>query len=306
MYEGAYQTDLPHTGSHEPVGTIAALGSKVSGNWKVGDRVGAYLFRNPCGTCADCKWHAAEYDGKLNARYCMNKTMGGIKNADGGFAQYMLTSDDAIMRVPDGVPFEQAAPLMCAGATVWTAILEANMKKGETMAIVGVGGLGVLGIQFAKALGYRVVAIGSRDKASNLDIIPDGLGPDLYVNRKKPDASEQLASFSGGRGLRSAVVSTDDVEGNDWILHQLQPRATCVVLGLPDKGFTFDAFNMVFREIVVKGSLHSSVKDMERMLEVVAEHGIQSDITKVPMNEAESLPEKIHARELAGRAVVIM
>jgi D-arabinose 1-dehydrogenase-like Zn-dependent alcohol dehydrogenase len=232
--------------------------------------------------------------------------MGGILKADGGFAEYMLSSDDAIMRIPEEVSFEQAAPLMCAGATIWTAILDTKAKKGSTMAIVGVGGLGVLGIQLAKALGYRVVAIGSRDTATNLTSIPDGLGPDLYVNRKRPEAAKQILDFTDGCGLSSAVVSTDDVHVNDWILHQLQPRATAVVLGLPEAGFTFDAFNLVFREIVVKGSLHSSVKEMEQMLGIVAEHKILSDISPLPMAEAEDLPERIHKREFSGRVVVIM
>jgi D-arabinose 1-dehydrogenase-like Zn-dependent alcohol dehydrogenase len=224
VYKGAYHTQLPHTGSHEPVGTIAALGPDASKKWKVGDRVGVYLFRSPCGSCADCRWYATEHEGKLNARYCKDKAMGGILKADGGFAEYMLSFDDAIMRVPEGLPLDQAAPLMCAGCTMWTAILEAKTNKGSTMAIVGVGGLGILGIQFAKAMGYRVVAIGSRDNATNLAIIPDGLGPDLYVNRKRPEANQQILDFTEGRGLDFTVVSTDDVEVNDWILHQLHPR----------------------------------------------------------------------------------
>jgi D-arabinose 1-dehydrogenase-like Zn-dependent alcohol dehydrogenase len=306
VYKGAYHTQLPHTGSHEPVGTIAALGPDASKKWKVGDRVGVYLFRSPCGSCADCRWYATEHEGKLNARYCKDKAMGGILKADGGFAEYMLSFDDAIMRVPEGLPLDQAAPLMCAGCTMWTAILEAKTNKGSTMAIVGVGGLGILGIQFAKAMGYRVVAIGSRDNATNLAIIPDGLGPDLYVNRKRPEANQQILDFTEGRGLDFTVVSTDDVEVNDWILHELHPRATAVVLGLPESGFTFDAFNLVFREIVVKGSLHSSVEEMEQMLKVAAEHNIRSEIARVPIEEAEDLPERIAKREIAGRAVVIM
>lgn len=306
VYEGAYHTQLPHTGSHEPVGTIAALGPDASRKWNIGDRVGVYLFRNPCGSCADCKWYAAEHEGNLNARYCKEKSMGGILKADGGFAEYMLSSDDAIMRVPEELPLEQAAPLMCAGCTMWTAILAANTNKGSTIAIVGVGGLGVLGIQFAKVMGCRVVAIGSRDHATNLAIIPDGLGPDLYINRNRPEASQQILDFTEGHGLDSTVVSTDNVEVNDWILHQLHPRATAVVLGLPESGFTFDAFNLVFREIVVKGSLHSSVGEMEQMLRVAAEHDIRSDISLIPMEEAENLPQRIARREISGRAVVII
>lgn len=232
--------------------------------------------------------------------------MGGILKADGGFAQYMISNDNTVMRIPESIAFEQAAPLMCAGATIWTAILATKARKGSTMAIVGVGGLGILGIQFAKALGYRVVAVGSRDVASNLDIIPDGLGPDLYVNRKNPEAVQQILEFTDGCGLTSTVVSTESAEINDWILHQLHPRGTAVILGLPTTGLKFDAFNLVFREIVVKGSIHSSVPEMEQMLGLVAKHKTRSHISCLSLAEAETLPEKTHNRELSGRAVVLM
>jgi propanol-preferring alcohol dehydrogenase len=306
VYQGDYNTELPATGSHEPVGTVAALGPNASQKWKVGDKVGVFLFRNPCGKCTDCKWHASEHDGALDARYCKNKSMGGILKADGGFAEYMIATDETIMRIPESVPFEQAAPLMCAGATIWTAILATGAKKGSTMAIVGVGGLGILGIQFAKALGYRVVAVGSREVASNLDIIPDGLGPDLYVNRKSSEAPQQILDYTDGRGLDSVVVSDDTSEGNDWALHQLHPRGVAVLLGLPTTGLTFDAFNLIFREIVVKGSLHSSVADMEQMLVAVAKHDIRSQISCLKLEDAEALPQMVHDRAFDGRAVVMM
>ena len=107
VYEGAFKTKLPHTGSHEPTGTVAALGPEVSGEWKVGDRVGVYLFTNACGTCSGCKWYSSTHGGKLSARYCANQTMFGIVGADGGFAEYMLTSDDAIVKIPDEITFER-------------------------------------------------------------------------------------------------------------------------------------------------------------------------------------------------------
>jgi propanol-preferring alcohol dehydrogenase len=215
--------------------------------------------------------------------------MTGILGADGGFAQYMVSPDCALLRLPDSLPFEQAAPLMCAGATIWNAITEASLQKGQTLAIVGIGGLGILGIQFAKALGYRVVAVHHRDASSKMGEIPKDLKPDLIIDYTKPDAVNQIAEFTDGILLDAAVVCTDNIPANDWILHQLHPRGTCVVLGLPEKGFTFDAFNLVFREIVVKGSLHSSIDTMRNMLEVVTKYNIRSNISLVPLDEAENL-----------------
>ncbi len=107
VYEGAFKTKLPFTGSHEPTGSVAALGPGVSDEWKVGDRVGVYLFSRPCGTCGGCKWYSATHEGKPSARYCDNKTMVGISGAEGGFAEYMITTDDAILKIPEEIPFER-------------------------------------------------------------------------------------------------------------------------------------------------------------------------------------------------------
>jgi propanol-preferring alcohol dehydrogenase len=232
--------------------------------------------------------------------------MTGISGANGGFAQYMMSPDYALLKLPDNLPFEQAAPLMCAGATIWNAIVEAAVHKGQTLAIVGIGGLGILGIQFAKALGYRVVAVHHRDASSKLEEISKDLRPDLIVDYTKPDAVKKIAEFTDGISLDAAVVCTENIPANDWILHQLHPRGTCVVLGLPEEGFTFDAFNLVFREIVVKGSLHSSIDRMRNMLEVVTKYNIRSNISLVPLDEAEDLLERVHNHEISGRAVVTM
>lgn len=232
--------------------------------------------------------------------------MTGISGADGGFAQYMMSPEYALLKLPQNLPFEQAAPLMCAGSTIWNAISEAALHKGQTLAIVGIRSLGILGIQFAKALGYRVVAVHHRDASSKMEEISKELRPDLIVDYTKPDAVQQIAEFTDGILLDAAVVCTHNIPANDWILHQLHPRGTCVVLGLPEKGFTFDAFNLVFREIVVKGSLHPSIKRMRNMLEVVKKYNIRSNVSLVHIDEAENLLERVHNHEIGGRAVVTM
>jgi D-arabinose 1-dehydrogenase-like Zn-dependent alcohol dehydrogenase len=127
---------------------------------------------------------------------------------------------------------------MCAGATVWSGVLEANLQKGQTVAIVGIGALGLLGIQFAKALGYRVVAVRSRDIAPILkEAVPQALWPDLTMSSAASESIQQIFDFTDGIGLHAAVVCTDNVANNDWILYRLQPRGTSVVLGLAEEGF---------------------------------------------------------------------
>lgn len=101
--------------SHEPVGTIVALGPDVDSKWQVGQRVGVLNFRHPCGECRKCRWHKGAY-GTLDARFCMEKNMAGITH-DGGFAEYLCADATTTVLLPDGLCFEQAAPLMCAGVS---------------------------------------------------------------------------------------------------------------------------------------------------------------------------------------------
>ena len=197
---------------------------------------------------------------------------------------------------------------MCAGATVWNGLLEANLEKGQTVAIVGIGALGILGIQLAKALGYRVVAVSSRDLAPGLEDaeVPKALWPDLTVSAKEESSSQKILDFTDGIGLHAAVVCTDNLDDNNWILYRLQPRGVSVVLGLPTDPFRFDAINFIFREIVVRGSLHASVENMERMLDVAAKHGVRSQLTLMGLDEAENLPERSAKHDYKGKLVVMI
>lgn len=188
---------------------------------------------------------------------------------------------------------------------MWNATNETGVKAGQSLAIVGIGGLGVLAIQFAKARGLRVVAIDNRDIGLKLATeVPAHLRPDLVVNINSPDSIQKIDEFTDGIGLHSAVVCTDDVPASDWALHRLQPRGVCVVLGLPEAGFRFDAFNLVFREIVVKGSLHCPIAEAKKMVKTVSENGIVSHLTVLPLHDGEDIPVRAAAHSFTGRLVV--
>ena len=119
---------------------------------------------------------------------------------------------------------------MCAAATFWNGLLEANLRKGQTVAVVGIGDLGLLGIQFAKALGYRIAAVSSRDLEPILDSeVPPALWPDLTVSSTCAESIQQISDFPDDINQHAAVVCTDSLADNDWILQQLRPRGTSVV-----------------------------------------------------------------------------
>ncbi|KAJ5322381.1 alcohol dehydrogenase GroES-like domain-containing protein [Penicillium brevicompactum] len=190
VWEGVYQTKTPSTPSHEPVGTIVAMGPAVKG-WRIGDRIGALLFRP--------------------AR--ANVSMAGIKD-DGAMAEFMIADAANTVKLPDSVSFEQGAPLMCAGTTVWGGIKAANLAPKVPVGVIGIGGLGSLAIQFLKALGHPTVAIDHRPEPLDLAVeVP--LKADLVIDSTSETAVEDITRWADNEGLAAVIVCTDDVPVND-------------------------------------------------------------------------------------------
>ncbi|KFA76952.1 hypothetical protein S40288_05221 [Stachybotrys chartarum IBT 40288] len=292
--------------SHEGAGTVALVGSKSAGNWKIGDRVGALNVKNACGTCPSCAL-LLRRRGKLDPRFCENRETAGFMN-NGCFAEYMVADAATTLALPDSLPFDQAAPLMCAGVTIWGALEKAtaDLQSGDAVAIVGTGGLGYLGIQFCRALGFHTIAIDNKKVALELTKeIPGNLGPDVVVDSSKPqDASKEIHELTRGEGLAAAVVCTDSLEANEWTLGLLRAGGTMVALGLPPDKWRFDPSTLVFRELTIKGSYVSSIDSAEQMMKVVDEHGIRSHVTKVPFADVASVVDTYQEESFKGRLVV--
>ena len=175
------------------------------------------------------------------------------------------------------------------------------------MAIVGIGGLGHLGVQFAKALGYRVVAIDSRPAGRQLatEVVNSELRPDLVVDSTKADeAAARIRDFTSGEGLAAAVVCTDSLEANAWALKQLRIQGVLVALGLPPEEWRFDSEVMVFRELVIRGSYVADTESAERMMKVTEKHNVQSHLTVVPFDEIPGLVDRYRQASFKGRLVV--
>ncbi|KAH7189019.1 uncharacterized protein B0J16DRAFT_362022 [Fusarium flagelliforme] len=172
-------------------------------------------------------------------------------------------------------------------------------------AIVGIGGLGVLGIQFAKARGHRVVAIDNHETGLKLaSEVPSHLKPDLILKYDDPETIQKISDFTDEIGLRAAIVCNSDDDANDWAAKRLQPRGVLVAAGFPENGFKFDPMNLMLREIVVKGIVHCSMEETREMMEFVTQHGIRSHLSLLAMEEAEDIIAKSQAHALVGRPVV--
>jgi D-arabinose 1-dehydrogenase-like Zn-dependent alcohol dehydrogenase len=183
--------------------------------------------------------------------------------------------------------------------------LSPEVKPGEAVAIVGIGGVGHLGIQLAKALGYRTVAIDNRPEGRQLALdLPDHLKPELVVDSHSDDAEKKIMDFTVGEGLAGIVVCTDSVEANAWSLQQLGNKGVMVPLGLPTNKWQFDSEAMVFRELVIKGSYVASADEVEEMLKIVGEHGILSHLTVLDFTQIPSLVERYLHSSMKGRLVI--
>ncbi|RDW94221.1 uncharacterized protein DSM5745_01543 [Aspergillus mulundensis] len=308
VYEGVYQSPLPLTPSHEPVGTIVEVGPKAAAaGWKAGQRVGMLNFRHACNSCTGCRVARDPKDpSKPDLRFCQGETkdMAGI-SGDGGFAEYVVADADASVALPEGLEFAQAAPLMCAGATVWGGLDEAGVKPGLPIGVIGIGGLGLLALQFAAGLGHPTFAIDNRPEGRQLAAdLPSHLRPKAIIDSTTESATDEIVNAAGDGGLAGVLVCTDSVEATEWSLKLLRTKGVCVPLGLPVEGFKFSAFDLIFKQLSVRGNLVANQRLVRDMMRLVAEKGVRSHVTTMTLEEGVNLPERYMDPNLKGRLVV--
>lgn len=189
--------------------------------------------------------------------------------------------------------------------TVWGAIKAAKVKSGEPVGVIGIGGLGSLAIQFLKALGHPVVAIDKRSEALQLATeMP--LKADIVVDSTSVTACDDITKWTDNEGLVAVIVCTEDVAATEWSLKLLGVHGRCVMLGLPTTPLRFDAFDLVFKELSIIGSLVATVEEAREMMKVVDEFGVRSHVNVISMDQAPDLPALYMDPHLKGRLVVKM
>ncbi|KAF2212525.1 hypothetical protein CERZMDRAFT_40671 [Cercospora zeae-maydis SCOH1-5] len=301
VQQGIFRAPLPQTASHEGGGTVVKLGSAASQKgFQVGDRVMVGLPLHPCGSCGDCL-------GPENQQQYCTQIQGHVGvTTNGCFAEYVKADSRNTTKLPDEVSFMSAAPLACAGRTVWRSVLKSGLNSGEWICFVGSGGgLGHLGVQFAKALGLKVIGVDARDEGLELT---KQYGADVVVDaRKGKDAVvKEVQAVTEGQGADASVTLSDHKDAAAIACASTKMHGTMVQIAQPDT-IEIPFPEVIFRDIRIIGSLISSAEESRGMLDVIAKHGVTVTTEKFyGLDSIFDLVKMVQGGKLKGKAIVVV
>ncbi|KAF2186219.1 alcohol dehydrogenase-like protein [Zopfia rhizophila CBS 207.26] len=312
-----FPRSFPHIGCHEFAGTIVShfeSPSSTASTFKIGDKVGVpgRAF-HACGACFECQGSKdpVSRDEPGYSVYCAHAENNGLSR-DGGFAEYAVVDAQQLAPIPASMTAVEAAPLMCAGITIYAALKRCQLQPGQRVGIMGCGGgLGHLGLQYAVKMGLRVIGIDAADG-------PLKLAKSLNTGARIVDARTENAADiiqqvgvedgkkdRGEMGLDAVIILPENQSAFDYGMALLKTHGTCVVVSFPEKGFHVSAHDIVFRDISIIGSLVGSNKMLREMLNFSAEHNIRAIARSFPLSKLNELVEEYHKGE-GGKLVVDM
>ena len=280
---------FPFVPGHEGAGIIAACGPGVVG-LKEGDRAGVAWLHDACGQCEYCMtgWDSLCH-AQHNTGYSVN----------GSFAEYVVGAAPYVARLPESADLAQLAPILCAGVTTYKGIKETEVRPGEWVAISGIGGLGQLAVQYAKAMGLHVAA---------LDITEDKLalarasGAEITVNAKMPDAARQIVKETGG-GAHGVLVTAVSPAAFEQALKIVRRKGTVSLVGLPPGEFRTPIFDVVLGRITIRGSIVGGRADLAEAIAFAAEGKVRAVIHKTKLDNINQVFADLKAGKIDGRAV---
>lgn len=280
---------LPFTPGHEGAGVVVALGSGIT-HLKEGDRVGIAWLHNACGHCDFCLsgWETLCLEQK-NSGYSVN----------GSFAQYALAQADYLGRIPKNLSFVDGAPILCAGVTTYKGLKETETRAGEWVVISGVGGLGHVAIQYAKAMGLHVAAV---DLGPEKIALAKKLGAELAIDAKTQDPPAEVQKQIGGaHGVLVTAVSTVAFK---QAIGMLRRGGTCVLNGLPPGEFPVSIFEVVLNRYTIRGSIVGTRLDLEEALTFAAEGKVKATIETQPLESINDVFARLKTGKVNGRIVL--
>src|SRR6185295_13293133 len=280
---------LPRVPGHEVVGRIEALGGGVS-KWKIGQRVGIGFFGGEDGVCEPCR--------RGDIVNCQNPVIPGV-TMDGGYAEVMIAEARGMASIPDELKSVEAAPLLCAGITTYNALRNAGLRGGDLVAVQGIGGLGHLGVQFARHMGFRTVAIGRGGEKAKL---AKDLGAHVYVDTAVEDAAVALQRLGGARAVLATAPSGDAMGP---LVSGLGARGKLIVVGVPLEPMQLSAFPLVFGGRSIYGSLAGTAIETEDALAFSVLENIRPMIETVPLERAAEAYDRMMKGKARFRMVLV-
>jgi uncharacterized zinc-type alcohol dehydrogenase-like protein len=284
----------PMTVGHEIAGVVAAVGSDVTRH-QVGDRVGVGCMVGSCRECEQCL--------AGNEQYCLKGMIGTYNAVDtdgtitqGGYSRQITVAEDFVLRVPEAIPFEKAAPLLCAGITTYSPLRHWNAGPGKQVAVVGLGGLGHMAVKFAHAMGAEVTVL-----SQSLKKREDGLrlGADHY------HATSDADTFAALAGRFDLIVNTVSARIDlDAYLGLLKVDGTMVNVGAPSEPLPVQVFSLLLARRSFAGSAIGGISETQEMLDFCAEHGIAPEVEVIPADRINEAWERVLASDVRYRFVI--
>jgi len=279
----------PFVPGHEGAGFVAAVGRGVN-HLKEGDRVGIAWLHSACGHCDFCLtgWETL----------CPGQDMSGY-TVNGSFAQYAIGHSDYVGHLPGNVPFVDIAPILCAGVTTYKGLKETEARPGEWVVISGVGGLGHVAVQYAKAMGLNVVAV---DLGPDKMKLAQKLGADLTVDAGSEDPAAVVQKRIGG--AHGVLVTAVSLGAFKQALGMLRRGGTCVLNGLPPGEFPVSVFDLVLNRHTLRGSIVGTRKDLQEALDFAAAGKVKATIETQPLECINAVFERLKRGRVNGRVVL--
>jgi len=280
----------PRVPGHEVAGRIDAVGDNVRA-WRPGQRVGVGWHGGHCCVCDQCR--------RGDFTMCVQRKVTGI-DFDGGYAEYMLAPVTALAAIPEDVPAEEAGQFMCAGVTVYNALRHAGARAGEVVAIHGIGGLGHLGVQYARQMGFETVAI---NRGNDKESLARQLGAHHYIDASAHDAVTELQKLGGARVILATAPNAQAISA---LVDGLSPSGTLVVPAAPAEPLTINVGSLISGRRSVAGWYAGTARDAQDTLEFSALTGVHPMIETYPLQRVADAYEHMHSGRVRFRVVLTL
>ncbi|QUO49260.1 MULTISPECIES: alcohol dehydrogenase [Halorubrum] len=289
VVEGSYPgVSYPRVPGHEIAGTVDAVGDDVDA-WAAGERVGAGWHGGHCFTCDPCR--------RGQFLQCENAEITGL-TFDGGYAEYATVPAEALAAIPDDLDAVDAAPLLCAGITTYNALRNSDARAGDLVAVVGVGGLGHLGVQYAHAAGYETVAV---SRSPDKEPLAKELGADHFVNAAEADPAERLRELGGASVVLTTAPASDAIES---VVGGLGVDGSVIIAGIPGEPVSVDAQQLVGARGAVEGWGSGHARDSQDTLEFSALRDITPEIETFALDDVAAAYDRMAENEARFRVVL--